>query len=326
MSGGCAASGSASATDVLAGSAAWAVECTRAEVMCDALPDSSVDLVVVDHPYHKVKAEAWDREQEDAAGFLDWTRSMVRRYRRILRPNGSLYVFASPDMGARVECVVREEMRVLTNIRWKKDEGFHKTSEKEALRAPFPASETIIFAEQNPQWPAVLRGLREAAGMSRQDVSDHVVGSRSGAAWNWEAGIRLPEAHHWAKLQELFPMLPAYETEVRPFTVSAEVPYTDVWEFQTVQAYPGKHPCEKPPDMAEHIVNSSSRPGAVVADFFCGSGVFLAEAVRLGRRAIGCDMSPKWARRARQSIERPRVKLREAPPADGRQLNWLESA
>ena len=139
-----------SAAEVLSGARSWAVECTRAEAMCDALPDSSVDLVVVDHPYHKVKDEAWDREQEDAAGFLDWTRGMVKRYRRILRPNGSLYVFASPDMGSRVECVVREEMRALTNIRWKKPPGSTKAEmfEKAALRAPFPASETIIFAEQ----------------------------------------------------------------------------------------------------------------------------------------------------------------------------------
>ena len=369
MSGGCAASDSATAADVLAGSASWAVECTRAEAMCDALPDSSVDLVVVDHPYHKVKAEAWDREQDDAAGFLDWTRGMVKRYRRILRPNGSLYVFASPDMGSRVECVVREEMRVLTNIRWKKrsaegeHSGQHGRAEKEALRAPFPASETIIFAEQFgadnmakgeagygakcdelrgfvfEPLRAYLDGERRRAGHSDEAMRGHLGLSLKGGgllAHYWgRAQWMLPTRKHYEGLRDLFnahapgeyfareyeDLRREYEDIRRPFTVSAEVPYTDVWEFQTVAAYPGKHPCEKPPDMAEHIVNASSRPGALVADFFCGSGVFLAEAVRLGRRAIGCDMSPKWARRARQLIERPRVKLREAPPVDERQLS-----
>lgn len=354
--------------EVLSGARSWAVECTRAEAMCDALPDSSVDLVVVDHPYHKVKAEAWDREQEDAAGFLDWTRSMVRRYRRILRPNGSLYVFASPDMGSRVECVVREEMRVLTNIRWKKrsaegeHSGQHGRAEKEALRSFFPASETIIFAEQFgadnmakgeagygakcdelrgfvfEPLRAYLDGERERAGFSFEAVRSAVgcaPGSGLPSHWFTRSQWMLPTKANYEKLREAFNARAAgehlrreyehlrreYEDLRRPFTVSAEVPYTDVWEFQTVAAYPGKHPCEKPADMAEHIVNASSRPGALVADFFCGSGVFLAEAVRLGRRAIGCDMSPKWARRARQLIDRPRVKLREAPPVDVRQLS-----
>ena len=50
--------------------------------------------------------------------------------------------------------------------------------------------------------------------------------------------------------------------------MTADVPYTDVWEFPPVQYYPGKHPCEKPAAMMEHIIRSSSRPGDVVADFF----------------------------------------------------------
>lgn len=310
---------------MLAGEATFAVQCARAEDVCDALPDSCIDLIVVDHPYHKMVDQDWDHEHETETAFLDWTRGMVRRYQRILKPNGSLYVFASPDMGARVECVVRESMRVLTNIRWEKPEGWNKTSEKEALRDYFGASETIIFAERTPEWPAVLSGLREAAGMSRQDVSEHVVGSRSGAAWNWEAGIRLPDAHHWAKLRELFPVLPAYETTIRPFSVSAQVPYTDVWHYKTVGAYDGKHPCEKPRDMAEDIINASSRPGAVVADFFAGSGVFLAEAVRLGRRAIGCDMDPHWAAATVRKIQNPGLRSPRVERPQPAQLSLLRA-
>jgi site-specific DNA-methyltransferase (adenine-specific) len=51
--------------------------------------------------------------------------------------------------------------------------------------------------------------------------------------------------------------------------------------------------------MACDIVRASSHPGDVVADFFAGSGCFLASAVMLGRRAIGCDVSAWWASVAR---------------------------
>jgi len=88
----------------------------------------------------------------------------------------------------------------------------------------------------------------------------------------------------------------------RPFEVTADVPYTDVWTFKTVNAYPGKHVCEKPVALMEHIVKASSRPGAVVLDCFCGSGSTGVAAQRLGRDFIGIEIDPKWATRARERI------------------------
>lgn len=81
-----------------------------------------------------------------------------------------------------------------------------------------------------------------------------------------------------------------YENLRRPFSVTADVPYTDVWEFPPVQYYPGKHPCEKPAALMEHIIKSSSRPGDVVADFFMGSGSTVKAALKLGRKAIGVEL------------------------------------
>lgn len=48
---------------------------------------------------------------------------------------------------------------------------------------------------------------------------------------------------------------------------------------------------QKPPELVERIVVASSKPGDLVADFFCGSGTTMAVAEKLGRRWIGCDLS-----------------------------------
>jgi site-specific DNA-methyltransferase (adenine-specific) len=85
-----------------------------------------------------------------------------------------------------------------------------------------------------------------------------------------------------------------YEDLRRPFAVTADVPYTDVWDFKTVPHKPGKHVCEKPLDLCEHIILASSRPGAVVLDSFCGSGAFGHAAVKHGRTFIGSDNDPHW--------------------------------
>ena len=54
------------------------------------------------------------------------------------------------------------------------------------------------------------------------------------------------------------------------------------------------YPTQKPEELLYKLVAASSRPGSLVADFFCGSGTTLAVAEKLGRRWIGCDLG-RWA-------------------------------
>jgi adenine-specific DNA-methyltransferase len=41
----------------------------------------------------------------------------------------------------------------------------------------------------------------------------------------------------------------------------------------------------------ERIIDKFSKPGSLIADFFCGSGTALTVASKLGRQWIGCDCS-----------------------------------
>ena len=50
---------------------------------------------------------------------------------------------------------------------------------------------------------------------------------------------------------------------------------------------------QKPEKLLDRVINISSEPGDLVADFFCGSGTTLAVAEKLGRRWIGCDLG-RW--------------------------------
>ena len=47
---------------------------------------------------------------------------------------------------------------------------------------------------------------------------------------------------------------------------------------------------QKPEALLERVIQTSSNPGDLVADFFCGSGTTLAVAEKLGRKWIGCDL------------------------------------
>lgn len=335
------------------------------EVMRE-MPDNSIDLICTDPPYFGVKGggdkgrfEWWDRQWDKPSEFLRWIDQLAAQWQRILKPNGSLYCFASPRMAARVEVTLGERFAVLNNIRWVKEAGWHQKADKEISRQFHSPWESIIFCEHYgadniakgeagygakcdelrgfvfEPLRAYLDGERQRAGLTRSIVDGawcqfkNVSQTAQSQKWFTSSCWNLPTAEAYLWLQSLVPgyftrpyedLRREYEDLRRPFSVTADVPYTDVWTFPTVQAYKGKHPCEKPAAMLEHIISASSRPGAVVLDCFAGSGSTLVAAKKLGRQYIGIEIDPHWVDVARGKLGETQrfVSVEE-------RLAWLET-
>jgi len=323
------------------------VICGDCRDVMQEMDTSSVDAIVTDPPYGRFKSDAWDRQWSTDAQYLDWLDGLCSEWFRLLKPNGSLYVFASPRMSARVEVKIGERFNVLNRVTWAKPPFATKAemSDKDSCRLFFPVSESIIFAEHHgadniakgeagyeakcdelrgfvfEPLRAYLDDERKRAGVNFEQVRQGVGcadGSGLPSHWFTHSQWALPTAANYAKLQELFNAQSANGTEYlrreyedlrreyedlrRPFNVTADVPYTDVWTFDTVRAYPGKHPCEKPLDLMRHIIESSTRPDAVVYDPFMGSGSTGVACAQLGRSFIGSELSPDYTEQARQRI------------------------
>ena len=177
---------------------------------------------------------------------------------------------------------------------------------------------------------AYLAAERDRAGFTTRMVAEayqKVTGSRTvtGMAGHWFERVQwsLPTAKNYEWLRDLFTaqggdylrreykdlrreyedLRREYEDLRRPFNVTADDQYTDVWTFQTVQAYEGKHVCEKPLAMMEHIIRASTRPGAVVLDCFSGSAATGHACVNLGRDFIGIELCERWVATGRRRLE-----------------------
>src|ERR1700742_2921717 len=64
------------------------------------------------------------------------------------------------------------------------------------------------------------------------------------------------------------------------------------------------HPTQKPEALLARVILSASRPDDLVLDPFCGTGTTGAVARKLGRRFVGCEGDPAYARAAEKRIAR----------------------
>ncbi len=84
----------------------------------------------------------------------------------------------------------------------------------------------------------------------------------------------------------------------------------DVWRIPMLQPADKtenlRFPTQKPETLLGMVIESSSEPGDLVLDCFCGSGTTLAVAQKLGRNWIGCDINRGAVQTSSMRLERSR--------------------
>lgn len=276
---------------------------------------SSVDLIATDPPYFKVKADVWDNQWKNKAEFFQWLETILAEYHRVLKPQGSIYLFAGPHLATEVELSIVKYFKLLNHLVWRKPTGRHQGCRKETLRRYFPQTEHILFAESRKKTAFAYESIRshiddarKAANVSRKQINEACACQMSGH-WLDRSQWTMPSEKHYKTMNRLFgktmkpyDQLRAEYKAIRPsrrsFAVTKAVPYTDVWDFKPVAC-----PCEKPLGLMRHIIAASSCPGDVVLDTFAGSGSTAIAARDLGRRFIGCEMGKQEFHMAMNRID-----------------------
>ncbi len=304
--------------------------CGDALEVLPTLEAGSIDAVVTDPPFFGVSREEWDNQWDSEASFLAWLASVSDHWCRLMCQNGSLYVFASPQLAAKTELLIAERFAVLNSVTWQKDFpcGALKYG-AENFRSFVSMSERIIFAEHRNAFGAVLRAARVAAGLSAKALCERIGAhgevNHGGAVCNWERGLNLPSKEHWVAMSSLL-RLPSYEDAVRPFFATKDTPHTDTWTFKPVRQADLLHPCEKPLPLLRHILAASTLAGAVILDCFIGSGTTAVACEHTGRKCIGIEKDPAYFEIACRRLEAAvnSTPLFPEPPAVAAQPNLFE--
>jgi site-specific DNA-methyltransferase (adenine-specific) len=296
-------------------------------VLLRRLPTHAVSLILTDPPYHATKK--WNIYGDTAFAedrhYIEWMAKYATEWRRVLRPNGSLFCFCDSSMAGRLEVLFSKYFNVLSHIVWTKPndpgfDGWKGKMKKEALRQWYPHSERILFAEPAVEgnlyrspFAQFLREARKQSGLSMHQltakIGAHGKVNHGGAVSNWEDGRNTPSREQYEKMCKALigtgkvESMPSYEDAIRVFSMDASREFTDVWTFPSVRPYKGKHPAEKPLEMLEHAIEATTMPGDIVLDCFGGSGSTALAALRLKRRAVAMEIEPAWAAQIASRVE-----------------------
>ncbi|MBE5252942.1 DNA-methyltransferase [Mixta mediterraneensis] len=191
------------------------------------LPDNCIDLIVTDPPYFKVKPNGWDNQWKGDENYLHWLDRCLAEFWRVLKPAGSIYLFCGHRLAADIEILMRDRFSILNHIIWAKPSGRWNGCNKESLRAYFPATERVLFAEhyQGPFKPkddgyaakcgelkrhvltpliSYFQDAREALGVTSKQIAEATSKKSMASHWFGSSQWQLPGEADYLKLQKLF--------------------------------------------------------------------------------------------------------------------------
>lgn len=223
------------------------------------IPPHSVSLILTDPPYHITKKDniVGDTAFRSDEEYLDWIAQYISEWKRILRPNGSIFCFCAPEMASRIELLFSPSFNVLSQVVWTKPndpgfDGWKQKMKKEALRQWYAHSERIIFAEPAREgnifrsyFGNLLREKRRQAGLSMHQLTAmtgaHGAVNHGGAVSNWEAGRNIPSREQYSKLCQAListgkvDSMPPFEDVIRRFSTDATKEFTGCLDFSSVR-------------------------------------------------------------------------------------------
>jgi DNA modification methylase len=253
------------------------------DIMVKYIPSDSIDLIYIDPPFFssktyeiifgdvKEKRMFEDRWKGEVKYYVNWMEPRLAQMHRVLKTSGSIYVHLDWHAVHYIKIAMDGIFgygNFLNDIVW------HYRRWSGAAKRFQKMHDTILFYAKD-------------AGNQKFNVLYTPYTPKSLA--------RKQHYHTRIKGEDV------YVTSISPKGVREN----DVWIIPLINSQAKErlgYPTQKPEALLRRIIEASSEPNDIVADFFCGCGTTLAVAQLLGRRWIGCDVSPTALKIVKQRL------------------------
>jgi site-specific DNA-methyltransferase (adenine-specific) len=298
------------------------------------LPDKSVQLIIADPPYYKVKGDfdfIWKTFDDYLADVEKW----AIECKRILADNGTLLWYGDAKNIAYAQIIFDKHFNLLNSIVWENTND-HKQQIRfnEDLRTFAPLTERILMYS-NEQYnltqcvfmirdyiraeiikakgKIVLKHVNEALGTATNgggvasaclslDKSEPTMLTKEmyQKLKNWCKPYLTKEYEELSKEYE--ELRKEYEELRRPFNNSLHL--GDVIRLPNYETSDYDHDTIKPEKLTRILITTCSRKNDLVLVPFAGSGTECAMSVKEKRTFVGFEITPKHAEMANKRVQK----------------------
>ena len=233
------------------------------------IPDTFVDLMIVDPPYNLTKNFGDTKfKQMNLTEYKRWFDRWLSKTVRILKPNASLYICSDWQSSIVVPLVANKYFKLRNRISWEREKG------RAAANNWKNCLEDIWFYTKSDDYTFNLDKVR----VLRKVLAPYRDANGTPKDWKEEK-----------------------DGKVR-FTAPSNV-WTDITIPFWSMAENTEHPTQKPEKLIAKLILASSNEGDVVFDPFLGSGTTAVVAKKLGRHYLGIERERKYAALALKRLE-----------------------
>jgi len=296
--------------------------------MNNNLADKSVQLIIADPPYYKVKGD-FDFVWKTFDDYLQDVERWAIECKRVLADNGTLYWYGDAKNIAYAQIIFDKHFNLLNSLVWENTND-HKQQIRfnTDLRTFAPLTERLLVYEQRGQktggelifeqflkpknpFSKYLKIEFKNAGFTNREIAQLFpsrTGGLTGCVSNWLNGdnVITEEQYNVIReycnnkyLQKPYEELKAeyeelkaeYEELRRPF--NNERFYGDVIRIPNYETGSHEHDTPKPEKLTREIILISSRPNDLILVPFAGSGTECAMAIKENRNFIGFEINEK---------------------------------
>lgn len=306
------------------------------------MPDGSVNLVLTDPPYNIGKA-AWDTIDN----YVEWCGKWLKECERILKPNGILVFWHNDFVQtSQLVAWINDNTRMSFNSvgLWHKpmfrNMAWKNRAEKSNLRSWFNVFEWFVAYEMNGEDdhtgldrvlsnPSCFLPLKQwyasemdRLGLTKKDIAaayTEATGRKPHMLRHYfqNSQFEIPTRKVWESVYEPLGFNKSYESlsdeyeAMRPpFNIVGGQDYSNYFRDEEEVEKMCKtlpHPCMKPLNILERLVQTYSREGDIVLDCFMGSGQTAIACERLGRQWVGIERDADYCKLAERRIKEARA-------------------
>ena len=305
------------------------------------IEDKSVNLVLIDPPYNIGKDKKWDK-WKTVNEYVEFMGKVFKECQRVLKDNGSFYFFHNDFLQiVELQNYINKNTNFRFNsfIIWDKGDfralSWKNPSEKNNLRSWFNTCEYCLyytFQDETGLEKIMLdvnnfktlreysRNIQEYIGLKLKYINN-TLGHRRAEHFFYHSSTQwdLCTEKTYNELIEIFnidkyegfrtyeDLRQEYEDlrqeyEDLRYTHNLDKNHKNVWVSK--ERNNGKlHSCQKPLDILERIIKTSSNEGYIILDCFMGSGSTGVACMNTNRKFIGIELDENYFNIAKQRIE-----------------------